>query len=107
MSGLGRSGHSISFQMPSYTELVLLTSDHLLRAYQRRNAIKSSRRNIQSKIRQTIKSRVTKTRLFIQLSKDQIFAAISLARVDTPSRIFSGGTVTKLRRKVFFSGSFA
>lgn len=36
-----------------------------------------------------------------------IFAAISFASFSTPSRIFAGGTVTKLKRSVFFSGSFA
>ena len=36
-----------------------------------------------------------------------IFAAISLPSLAIPSRIFSGGTVTKLRRSVFDSGVFA
>jgi hypothetical protein len=38
---------------------------------------------------------------------DQSFAEISLPRVAMPSRIFSGGTVTKLRRSVLFSAWFA
>lgn len=34
-------------------------------------------------------------------------AAISLPNTSIPARIFSGGTVTKLKRKVLTSGSFA
>lgn len=36
-----------------------------------------------------------------------IFAAINLPSRATPSPIFSGGTVTKLRRSVFCSAAFA
>ena len=41
------------------------------------------------------------------LQGDHIFDLISLPSTATPSRIFSGGTVTKLRRRVLRSGVLA